>query len=178
MKKTDQSLNMFDFILNILTFGLRPLYEKNLTYYKIIKEFREKLPRRQNEARQFTRKEIEGSPAFSSLQHFTVLDLSTHKTSLNESDIDLFYNRLNQFDYSFVLFKNYYKAYTRNLERFNPKAEHKNFDLVMLQKIIAEDPRHPLKPIPVLIYHLKWEFNFTSKIYIWLLKRRRKENRD
>ena len=167
---------MVDVILNILTLGLKPLYEKNLSYYKIIKDFREKLPRRQKEARKVTGEEIKNSPLLSSLQHFAVIDLSTHKTSLSESDIDIFYNKLDSFDYTFILFKKYYKKYTRNLNRFNPKAEHKNFDLVMLQNIIKDDPQHPLKPIPVFIYHLKWKFKLTSYIYQWFLRRTRKEN--
>jgi hypothetical protein len=166
--------NMLDIIFNILSLGLKPLYEKNLSYYKMIREFREKLPRRQNEARKLSEAEKKNSPVLSSLQHFTVVDLSTHKTSLNEADLDMFYNKLESFDYSFMFFKNYYKRYTRNLNRFNPKAQHKNFDLVMLQNVIKDDPIHPLKPFDVLIYHLKWKFKFTSKIYIWFLDRRKK----
>lgn len=162
---------MFDIILNILTLGLKPLYEKNLSYYKIIKVFREKLPRHQNEARKFSEQEKRNNPFFSSLQHFTVIDLSTHRTSLSEAEIDIFYNKLNSFDYNFIIFKKYYKRYTSNLNRFNPKAEHKNFDLAMLQNVIKEDPLHPLKPIDVLLYHLKWKFKFTSKVYVWFLRR-------
>jgi hypothetical protein len=165
---------MFDIILNILTLGLKPLYEKNLSYYKIIRDFREKLPRHQNEARRIGEDEIKNNPLLSSLQNFTVLDLSTHRTSLSESEIDLFYNKLNSFDYGFILFKKHYKSYTKNLNRFKPKAENKNFDLAMLQNVIKDDPNRPLKPIPVLIYHLKWKFKFTSKIYVWILNRTRK----
>ena len=166
--------NMFDFILNLLTLGIKPLYEKNLSYYKIIKEFREKLPRQQNEARKLGDKEIKNNPVLTDLQYFTVIDLSTHKTSISEADLDTFYNKLNYFDYSFVFFKKYYKKYTRNLNRFNPRAEHKNFDLAVLQNVLKDDPIRPLKPIDVLIHHLKWEFKFTSKIYVWFLGRRRK----
>ena len=166
--------NMFDLILNLLTLGVKPLYEKNLSYHKIIKEFREKLPRQQNEARKLSDEEIKNNPVLSGLHYFTVIDLSTHKTSISEADLDTFYNKLNSFDYSFVFFKKYYKKYTRNLNRFNPRAEHKNFDLAVLQNVLKDDPIRPLKPIDVLIHHLKWEFKFTSKIYFWLLDHRRK----
>lgn len=165
---------MLTSILNVLSLGLKPLYEKHLKYYKIIKEFRDQLPRPQNEARKLSEDEKSQNPVLSSLQNFTVVDLSTHKMSINEADIDIFYNRLNNFDYSFMLFKTYYKKYTKNLNRFNPKAEHKDFDLFMVQQVLKDNPLKPLKPIDVLLHHLKWEIKFTSKIYIWLIKRTKK----
>jgi len=165
---------MLNFILNIITLGLKPLYEKHLGYYKIVKEFRDKLPRPQNEAKKLTEEEVSNHPLLSSLTFTTVVDLSTHKVSIAESDIDIFYNKLNNFDYRWMLFKNYYKKYTKNINRFNPKAENKNFELVMVQQVLRDDPLHPLKPLDVLIFHLKWEFKLTSKIYIWYLKQTKK----
>jgi hypothetical protein len=174
-QQVSKTFDMLNIILNILTFGLKPIYKKHLSYYEIIKEFREKLPRRQNEARRLTEQEIKNSPILSSLEHFTVVNLGTHKTSLNEADLDIFYNKLGLFDYKYMFFKKYYKSFTRNLNRFNPKAEHGNFDLVMLQNVLKDDPIHPLKPFDVLKYHLKWKIKFTSKIYIWFLDRQRKK---
>ena len=164
---------MLDQLLNILTLGIKPLYEKNLTYYGIIRDFREKLPRPQNNAKSLSTEERQkmGLPA---LQGINVVDLSTFKTSLSESDVDLFYNKLEYFDYSFVLFPNYYRKYTANLMRFKPKAENKNFDLFMVQQVLKEKSLKPLKPLPVLIYHLKWKIKWTSRIYIWLQKRTKK----
>jgi hypothetical protein len=48
---------MIDVLLNIITLGLKPIYEKHLKYYLIVKEFREKLPRPQNQARDMTQDE-------------------------------------------------------------------------------------------------------------------------
>lgn len=138
---------MYNVLLNIVTFGLKPLYEKHLSYYIIVKEFREKLPRPQNKA-----KEVK-SPL-----PFIALNLSTHKTSISEADIDKFYNKLNQFDYSFIICRKHYEDYTRNLNRFNPKAENKNFDLVIVQEII-DSPYPPLKPFDVLLFCLKSPIN-------------------
>ena len=100
------------------------------------------------------------------------LDLSAQKVSISESDLDQFYNKLNQFDYSFIIFKKYYQLYTQNLNRFQPKAENRNFDLAMIQ-LVLDIKYKPLKPIPVLIYHLKHEYKLTSKVYFWFVERRR-----
>lgn len=156
---------MLDTILNIISLGIKPLYEKHLEFYQIIEEFRNKLPRPQNEARQLTEEEKSKHPFLHSLQYLTVLDLSTHKVSISEADIDLFYNRLNGFDYRFMLFKDYYQKYTANLNRFSPTADNRNFNLVMVQQVIKNEKLSPIKPIDVLIFHLKWKIKPTSKTY-------------
>jgi hypothetical protein len=167
---------MLDYLLNIITLGIKPIYKKHLEYYKIIEEFRNKLPRPQNEAKKISDEELEKNPVLSSLKYMTVLDLSTHKISISEADIDLFYNKLNSFDYRFMLFKDYYKKYTTNVNRFSPQAENKNFNLVMVQQVLKDDPLHPIKPWDVLVFNLKWNVKFTSRIYVWFLTRSRKKN--
>jgi hypothetical protein len=160
-------------ILNIVTLGLKPVYEKHLEY-KIIEEFRNKLPRPQNEAKAFTEEEKNKHPVLSELKDFTVLDLATHKMSVSEADIDLFYNRLNNFDFRFMLFKDYYKKYTANLNRFHPKAENKDFNLVMIQQVLKNTSIKPIRPLDVLIFQLKWQIKLTSKPYTWLLQRKKR----
>lgn len=158
---------MIDLALAILTLGLKPLYDKNLSYSKIIIDFRNKLPRLQNQAKELTEKEKANSPFFSGiLKSMSILNLSPHRTSISEVEIDEFYNKLNNFDYRFMFFKTHYKNYTRNLNRFNPKAENKNFDLAILQIAIQENPLHPIKPIPILFYYIKYKFKFSSRIYL------------
>jgi hypothetical protein len=166
---------MANILLNILSLGLKPFYEKHLAYYRIIKEFRDKLPRQQNQARTISDEEKDLHPILSGLKYMHVVDLATHKVSVGEADIDRFYNQLNNFDYRFILFKKYYRKFTKNLNRFDPKATNKDFHLVMVQNIIKDDQLHPLKPFDILVYHLKWEYKLTSKIYIWFLKRKRKK---
>lgn len=161
---------MVNTILNIITIGLKPVYEKHLKYYKIIEEFRNKLPRSQNEAKGLTEEEKSKHPMLSDLKYINVLDLSTHKVSVSEADIDIFYNKLNNFDFRFMLFKDYYKKYTNNLNRFHPKAENKDFNLVMVQQVLKDNPIKPIKPLDVLIFQLKWKVMLTSKPYIWFLK--------
>jgi len=161
---------MIDQLLNILTLGLKPLYERNLSYYNIIRDFREKLPRPQNKATPISQDEQEkiGLPSLSGIN---VVNLATFKTTISEAEIDQFYNKLQYFDYSYILFPNYYRKFTANLMRFKPEAKNKNFDLFMVQQILQENPLKPLKPFPVLFYHIKWEIKWTSSIYIWFLRR-------
>lgn len=168
---------MIDLILNIITFGLKPLYEKNISYYNLINDFRKKLPRPQNEARKITDEEIDKNPFLpESMKYVNALDLSTHKTSISEQELDVFMNSILYFDYSFMLFKSYYKAHSQNILRFKPTSENGNFDLVMLQQILKDEPIHPLKPIPVIVYHFKFSIKPFSIIYIWNLKREQKKS--
>jgi|JI7StandDraft_1071085.scaffolds.fasta_scaffold266885_2 hypothetical protein len=162
---------MINQLLNIITLGLKPIYEKHRKFYEIICNFRNKLPRPQNTARKLSEDELESHPILSDLKHITVVDLSTHKTTVSEADIDQFYNELNHFDFSFMLFPKYYDGIVRNINRFNPKAENKNFDLFMVQQILKDNPIKPIKPIDVILFNLKWNFKPTSNVYIWLLKR-------
>lgn len=157
--------------------GLRPLIEKNLAYFKIIKEFREKLPRHQNQAQRLNKEEIIKNEIIpDSFQHISVLNLATHEIHVSESEIDLFYNRLNDFNYSFVLFKNYYKSFTQELNRFNPKSINKNFDIVIVQELLKDNPIHPLKFKDVFIYHIKWKWRLTSFYFKWQVRRKHKSN--
>ena len=164
---------MLDLVLNILTIGLKPLYEKNISYYNLIADFRKKLPRPQNEARKITDEEIDKNPFFpESMKYVNALDLSTHKTSISEQELDVFMNSIQYFDYSFMMFKSHYKAYSHNILRLKPTSKDRNFDLVVLQLVLKDDPIHPLKPLPVLVHQLKYKIKPFSTIYIWKLKRR------
>ena len=169
---------MVDLILNIVTFGLKPLYEKNISYYNLIAKKRKKLPRPQNEARKITNEEIDDNPLLpESLKYINALDLSTHKTSISEQELDLFMNSIQYFDYSWMIFPSYYKAFSKNILRFKPISENGNFDLVILQLILKDDPIHPLKPIPVLLYHLKYKIKPFTTVYVWKLKSRNEPKR-
>ena len=89
-----------------------------------------------------------------SIAHFSVMNVGTHKISLTENDIDEFCNKLNSFDFSFMFFMKYCKSYIMNLNRFNPIAENKNFELAVLQKAIEIKSINPTKPFSVLWFHI------------------------
>jgi len=131
------------------------LWKRNNSYYNLIKEFRNKLPRPQMSAK-----------PFESNLPFTTINVSTHRTSLTESEIDVFYNSLKYFDYSWVLYKRHYRAHANNLFRFDPKATNKNFDLIMVQQILNDETLYRLKPLDILVYHLKYKHKITSKPYL------------
>lgn len=158
---------MVKLLMKVLSLVLKPLYKKNIAYYKLIKEFRDKLPRHQNQARQMSTSEVEKHPFLpKSAKFINVLDMSTHKPNVNELEIDLFYNKLNDIDFSLVFFKKHYKQFSSNINRLKPTSSKGDLDLIVLQKILQDDPHHPLKPFDVLAYHLKWKFKLTSPIYI------------
>jgi hypothetical protein len=169
---------MMEFVLNILSLGLKPLYEKHFKFHQIISDFRNKLPRPQNQAKSLTDEEkdqvswIKGQ----GLKHMNVLNLGTQKISISESDLDEFYNKLNDFDFGFVLFKKYYKGYIKNLNRFKPVAENKNFDLAVLQKAIQADRLRPTKPFPIFWFHVKYRYRLTSEPYMWFRERNQIKN--
>ncbi len=154
-------------MLNIITLGLKPLYKKNISYFNLIAEFRKKLPRPQNEARKMSNTEKDSNPFFpESMKYFNTLDVSTHKTIITEQDLDLFMNSIQYFDYSFMLFKSYYQSFSNNILRLKPTSDNGNLDLIVLQEVLKDDPLHPLKPMDVLLYHLKMKFNriFVKKV--------------
>ena len=127
---------MLEIVLNILTLG----YRKNNSYYKLISEFRIKLSRPQNEARKITDSEIDSNPFLpESMKYINALDLTTHKTSITEQDLDIFMNSIRHFDYRLMLFKNHYKTYSDNILRLNPSSKNKNFDLVVLQEFLKDN---------------------------------------
>jgi hypothetical protein len=165
---------MSDILLNILSLGLKPLYEKNYSYFSLIDNFRKKLPRPQNMARKLTKSEKESHPLITeSMMIFNVVDLSTHKTSISEQDLDIFINSVKYFNYDWMIFRRYYKAYSDNILRFKPISKDGNLDLVVLQEVLKEDPIRPLKPFSVILYHLKFHFKLTSAIYLKLSKKRK-----
>ena len=126
---------MADLVLNILSLGTKPLYEKQCRFHNLIADFRNKLARR-----------------------------GEHQ--LTEADIDSFYNEVNNFDFNFVFFSDYYKKYIAVLNRFKPKPLHGNIDVTFLLIAIAEDTWKPTKPLAVFTYHLKYKYKLTSKFFI------------
>jgi hypothetical protein len=166
-----------EILLNILTLGLRTVYERTNSYYLIVKEFKEKLPRPQNRARSLSKQELDSHPILKyapSLKVINCIDVSTHKTTISEADLDLFYGKIDNFDYKYVIFKNHYKEFTRSLLRLNPEGFNKNYDLIVLQKLLQDDAMHPLKPFEVLEHHLKFKYKITSNPYVWFSNKRRR----
>ncbi len=126
---------MTDLVLNILSLGTKPLYEKQMRFHYIITEFRSKLSR-------------------------------IEEGSLTIADIDEFYTDLDNFDFSFVLFTEYYQKYIGNLNRFKPNTEDENPDVTFLLIAIAEDPWKPTDLFGVFMYHIRYKYKLTSRFFI------------
>lgn len=96
------------------------------------------------------------------------------EVSLTVTDIDKFYKDLNNFDFSFVFFSEYYRKYIENLNRFRPQTEDKNPDLTFLLIAIAEDEWKPTKPLPIFFHRIRYKYKLTSKFFI---SRQKEQNR-
>ena len=136
---------MTDLLLNILSLGTKPLYEKQMEFHKTIVEFRERLAR-------------------------------LKEVSLTESEIDAFYEKLNKFNFSFVLFSSHYKKYVANLNRFKPQSIDGNIDLTFLMIAIAEDKWKPTEPYEIFSYNLKYRNRLTSRFFLSQQKKQNLKN--
>jgi hypothetical protein len=163
-------------LTNLLTLGIKPLYNRHNVFFKILNEFRLKLPRPQQQAQTIPESELVKNPMFSSLVgKMNVIDLSTQKSNLTESDIDEFYNKLEHFNYNFIIFKKYYQERIRNLKRFDPKATNKDFHTAIIITLLEESSSNPLRPFPILLYHLKYKYKLTSNLYLRKMNKKRKK---
>jgi hypothetical protein len=160
-----------DIILAILTLGLKPLYDRHLEFYKILMDFKIKMPRIQNQARIVPEDELKNTLLQNIAQTMSVMDLSTQKSNITESDIDEFYNKLENFNLNFLLFKEYYRGQINNFKRFDPKASKQDFHTAIIVNLLEESDTNPLKPLSILTYHLKWKWNLTSKFYLKYLRK-------
>lgn len=131
---------MSDIILNILSLGIKPFYEKQRRFHDLLIEFRGRFanPGRANRV---------------------------------QADIDEFYERLNNFDFKYVLFEDYYRKHMDNLNRLKPNLEGSELDLKFIRIALEENKWKPTKPFPVLRHHLKYKYKLTAKSFISFQKK-------
>lgn len=97
------------------------------------------------------------------------------RANIVQSDINEFYQRLNDFDFNFVLFENYYRKQIENLNRFQSNLEEEDLNLTFLRIALEENKWKPTKPLDVLMHHFKYEFKFTAKPFISLQKKQHRK---
>ena len=90
------------------------------------------------------------------------------------ADIGEFYDTLNNFNFSFILFSKYHRKYIANLMRLKPDLEDSNPDLTLLRLALAENAWKPTTSFAIFIHHIKYENKITSKLFIAYQK---KQNR-
>lgn len=126
---------MTNFLLNILSLGIKPLYEKQRQFHDLIADFRNRF----------------ANPG---------------RANMVKSDIKEFYNKLDTFDFRFMLFKDYYHKQIENLNRFRPDLIENDFDLNFLRIALEENKWKPTTPFDVFIHHLKYEYKLSAKPFI------------
>jgi len=136
---------MGNFILNILSLGTKPLYDRHMKFDKLISEFRIKL----------------ANPEY--------------QKKSTASDIDQLYNELNSFNSHFVFFKKYYQKYINNLNRLKPDPEDKNPDWTLLQIAVAKNKWKPTTPFSIFVHHIKYDYVLTSKPFIAYQKKQNRK---
>lgn len=94
------------------------------------------------------------------------------QAKINPTDIDQFYNKLNELN--FLFFKKYYRKYIANLNRLKPDPDDKNPDWTLLQIAVAESDYKPTLPWDIFIHRLKYDYAPTSKPFVAYQK---KQNR-
>ncbi|WP_310991330.1 hypothetical protein [Aequorivita marina] len=93
---------------------------------------------------------------------------------LTRADIDAFYNTINNFNFNYVFFADYYRKYIENLNRFRPNTDEENPDVTFLLIAIAEDQWKPTKPYDVFLHYMRYTNKLTSRFFI---SHQKKQNR-
>lgn len=130
-------LSLFISLVKIL---FPQLYKKNNSYYLLLKKFKTKLPPNDKKAKELTKDEKNNSDFIpDELKGFRTFDASKHNTSIQQHDIDVFFNELENFNYNFMFFHKEYKKFTYNLYRFKDASNKSgDFKLIQLQNILDD----------------------------------------
>jgi hypothetical protein len=98
---------------------------------------------------------------------------NSSEVGLMESDIEIFYAKLNNFDFRFTLFSSYYQKYITNLSHLKPQEEDGILNLDFLKIATAVNKLKPTKPFAIFVHNLKYKYKLTSTFFI---SREKKQN--
>ena len=96
------------------------------------------------------------------------------ESKITEVEIEIFYNKLNGFDFRRSLFSNYYQNYIANLNRLRPEADNE-VDRALLLVALKENRWKPTKPFDIFLYHIKYTYKLTSKPFLAFQKRKQRK---
>ncbi len=120
-----------------MTFLLQHLFGGNKEFFRIVNDFRKKLPPKDKKA----------TIGYNENLGMSQMNINTLKSSLGEKELDFFLKELEGFDYSKVYFrKNKVEGYSRNLQRIIKTTDCKLFGIGLLQEIIDNDKNEKNKP--------------------------------
>ncbi len=130
--------NFVSFFFGVLmTFLLQRLFGGNKEFFKIIDEFRKKLPPKDKKAKSSFNEHL-------GLQH---MNLDTLETNIEKSDLDYFLKQLEDFDYKSVYFnKKQIKSYSENLQRLIKTTSWEKFGVGILQELLEGENYKKRKP--------------------------------
>jgi hypothetical protein len=120
-----------------MTFLLQRLFGGNKEFFKIIDEFKKKLPPKDKKAESKFNEKI-------GLQH---MNLDTLKSNIETKDIDYFLKQLEDFDYNSVFFKREkIENYSKNIQRIIKTTKWELFSIGILQDLLESKERNKNKP--------------------------------
>jgi hypothetical protein len=139
-QKTENMIleNFLSFFFGIImTFLLQRLFGGNKEFFKIIDEFKKKLPPKDKKAESKFNEKI-------GLQH---MNLDTLKSNIETKDIDYFLKQLEDFDYNSVFFKREkIENYSKNIQRIIKTTKWELFSIGILQELLESKERNKNKP--------------------------------
>ena len=130
--------NFVSFIFGvILTFIGQQMISGNKEFFRIISDFRKKLPPKYKKAKSGYNEEL----------CFYHMDLNTLKTNIETRDIDNFLKELEDFDYKSLKFKRkQIEKYSKNIQRLIKTTDWELFSIGILQEILENENEENLKP--------------------------------
>lgn len=121
----------------IMTFISQRMFGGNKEFFRIIEDFKKKLPSKEKRA-ESNYNEIIG------MQH---MNLNTLKPNIDTKDIDYFLKQLEDFDYKSVYFKRkQIESYSKNIQRIIKTTKWELFSIGILQELLDNKERDRNKP--------------------------------
>jgi hypothetical protein len=139
-KKTENMIveNFVSFFFGvIMTFLFQRLFGGNKDFFKIIDEFKTKLPPKDKKAETKYNETI-------GMQH---MNLDTLKPSIETKDMDYFLKQLEDFNYKSIYFKSkQIESYSKNIQRIIKTTKCELFSIGILQELLENKERDRNKP--------------------------------
>lgn len=121
--------------LPVLLASIRLLFKGNMAFFKLLQEFQDKLPPKHKRAKQ------DNWPLF------RVMYTSKMKMNLTTADIDAFNKKLENFNYSSIIFKRkQIMSYSDNLLRLIRESPWEKFGVAVIQNLLEDESYASQKP--------------------------------
>lgn len=114
-------------------------WKKNNAYYHLLDDFSKKFPI--NKGTHKSNEELKNTPFENIAKIASVVDLSTQKINMSQSDLEQFINSNKEFDLQFILFKSKHKRFMDNIisKYEDMSTTQGKLNLHIIQKIIMDE---------------------------------------